>query len=290
MEKPSKQKQTLACLIIDDPLLRPRYGCLDYQKLLDEMKAHNFFTEIAFIPGNYQRSDPRTIRLFADNADRYSICVHGCNHTGNEFGGYDYHHLCRLSCTALARMEQHKRLTGLPYDRVIVFPQGRFSSVAMQAVKDTGYVAAFNSTIRAIDGKGPPAQEHQRPATKHYHDFPLFLRRYATDKSGFLADIAAGRPILIVDHHSAFRNGYRHLTDFIDWINSQGNIRWTSLSKVAEYYLEEPAATMPPMNFTDAQLPMDLPVALRRFLCEARDNYIERSNLLAKAYNMLRSP
>ena len=27
-------RETLACLIIDDPLLRPKYGCLDYEKLL----------------------------------------------------------------------------------------------------------------------------------------------------------------------------------------------------------------------------------------------------------------
>ena len=43
-----KPTVTLACLIIDDPLLRPKYGCLDYTKLLQEMKEHNFFTEIAF--------------------------------------------------------------------------------------------------------------------------------------------------------------------------------------------------------------------------------------------------
>ena len=79
--------QTLACLIIDDPLLRPKYGCIDYEKLLEQMKAHDFFTEIAFIPWNYKRSDPKTIRLFAENRDYYAICVHGCNHLGNEFGG-----------------------------------------------------------------------------------------------------------------------------------------------------------------------------------------------------------
>ncbi len=43
---------TLACLIIDDPLLIPRYGKLNFAKLLREMNEHNFFTEIAFIPWN----------------------------------------------------------------------------------------------------------------------------------------------------------------------------------------------------------------------------------------------
>ena len=115
--------ETLACLIIDDPLLRPKYGCLDYKRLLEVMKVHNFFTEIAFIPWNYKRSDARTVQLFADNTDYYAICVHGCNHIGNEFGGGNYQELNALSSTALWRMEQHKRLTGLVYDPIMVFPQ-----------------------------------------------------------------------------------------------------------------------------------------------------------------------
>ena len=58
-------RKTLACLIIDDPLLRPQYGCLNYKKLLEAMKAHNFFTEIAFIPWNYKRSNAKTVRLLS---------------------------------------------------------------------------------------------------------------------------------------------------------------------------------------------------------------------------------
>jgi len=49
----NNSRETLACLVIDDPLLKPRYGRLDYKNLLEEMKEHSFFTEIAFIPWNY---------------------------------------------------------------------------------------------------------------------------------------------------------------------------------------------------------------------------------------------
>lgn len=280
---------TLACLIIDDPLLKPKYGCLDYQKLLDEMKTHNFFTEIAFIPWNYERSDPKTVRLFADNSEYYAICVHGCNHSGNEFGGTDYQKLSSLSSAALWRMEQHKRLTGLPYDPVIVFPQGRFSSVAMKALKDQGYFAAFNSTIRATDTGDPPAIESQHPATTIYHNFPLFLRRYPKDKTHFVDDLALGRPIIVVEHHGAFRNGYKAVADLVDWINSLGNIRWTSLLNIAEHYLgKKTANTAHVVNSYPLHLWLNTKTVLRRFLSEARDNYVETSNLLNKAYKMVR--
>jgi len=281
---------TLACLILDDPLLRPRYGCLDYAKLLLEMKEHRFFTEIAFIPWNWRRSDPKTVRLLADNPDYYAICVHGCNHTGSEFGGGNYQTLSALSSSALWRMEQHKRLTGLPYDPVMVFPQGRFSSVAMQALKDQGYHAAFNSTLQSTDGDELSAIEYQRPATRIYHDFPLFLRRYPKNKSNFLQDIECGRPIIIVEHHGAFKNGYKTITDFIDWINGLGNIKWRSLCSITDTYYGNLKDI--PLNGKSNELAWSIwdqkRTALRRFACEFRDNYVEPSSLLTKAYIILR--
>jgi hypothetical protein len=279
----------LACLIIDDPLLRPRYGCLDYKRLLDEMKAHNFFTEIAFIPWNYKRSDARTVRLFTDNPDHFAICVHGCNHTENEFGGGNYQELCDLAATSLWRMEEHKRLAGLHYDPVMVFPQGHFSSTAMKALKDQGYYAAFNSTIRSVDGEEPPVTEYQKPATLVYHDFPLFLRRYPKDKSYFSRDLALGRPIVIVEHHGAFRNGYKSITELVDWINTLGNIRWTSLLNIAQHYLANTSVNnIQNIVPTPAHSHFNAKASFRRFLSEARDNYVETSVILTKLYKILR--
>ena len=288
-KSPGVLKETLACLIIDDPLLKPRYGCLDYAKLLQEMKEHRFFTEIAFIPWNYKRSNPKTVRLLADNADYYAICVHGCNHLGNEFGGVNYQELRSLSSTALWRMEQHKKISGLPYDPVIVFPQGRFSSVAMQALKDQGYFAAFNSNIRATDGEELPALEYLKPATTIYHDFPLFLRRYPKDKSHFIQDMASGRPIIIVEHHGVFKNGYKTMTDLVDWINSLGNIKWCSLLDIAEHYLGTKTASLEKsVNTFPSHLYFNSKVALRRYLSELRDNHVETNSLLTKMYKMMR--
>lgn len=287
--KSESPKETLACLIIDDPLLKPQYGCLNYKKLLEEMKAHNFFTEIAFIPWNYRRSNPETVRLLSENDDYYALCVHGCNHLGNEFGGGDYKELNKLAATALWRMEQHKRITGLPYDPVIVFPQGRYSSVAMKALKDQGYFAAFNSTLKATDREELPSAEYERPQTSAYHDFPLFLRRYPRDKSHFKQDFDSGRPIIVVEHHHAFRDGYGAITDLVDWINNLGNIRWTSLLSIAEHYLGYKA----PIDRQITKSPStpqasNAKVFLRRLLSEGRDNYIETNSSLAKLYKMVR--
>jgi hypothetical protein len=282
--------ETLACLIIDDPLLRPQYGCLNYNKLLQEMKEHRFFTEIAFIPWNYQRSDPKTVDLLANNPEYFGLCVHGCNHTFNEFGEADYRKLNTLSSAALWRMDEHKKLTGLAYDPVMVFPQGRFSSEAILALKDQGYQAAFNSTLRATDTGELSSTEYRQPATTLYHDFPLYLRRYPKNREGLLHDLASGRPIIIVEHHTAFKNGYKNMANFIDWVNGLGNIKWKSLSYIANYYygnkinvVSHERSNMPASSVWDEKK-----VALRRFACEFRDAYIEPSRLLTKVYKLLR--
>lgn len=288
--KAERTTELLACLIIDDPLLRPQYGCLNYKELLQEMKEHNFFTEIAFIPWNYRRGYPETVQLLVDNPDYFGICIHGCNHTFNEFGEGDYKKLSTLSSTALWRMEEHKRLTGLPYDPVMVFPQGRFSSEAMLALKDQGYLAAFNSTLRATDGNDLSSTEYQQPATTIYHDFPLFLRRYPENKAGFLQDLALGRPILIVEHPGAFKNGYDKLTNFIDWINGLGTIRWKSLSHIANYYYGNKINIRlhRQRNVLELSAWDETKVALRRIASELRDTYIEPNSLLSKAYKLIR--
>jgi len=190
---------------------------------------------------------------------------------------------------ALWRMEEHKRLTGLTYDPVMVFPQGLFSSEAMRALKDQGYRAAFNSTLRATDRDDLSSTEYQRPSTTFYHDFPLFLRRYPKDSAGFLQDLALGRPILIVEHHGAFRNGYKTMTNFIDWINGLGNIKWKPLSYIANYYYGNEINILSHGKSNALALSTwdEKKVALRRFASEFRDTYIEPNSLLSKAYKML---
>src|SRR5205823_6084804 len=50
--------ETSACLVIDDPLLKPTHGFVDFRELLSLMKRYKFSTNIAFIPWNWRRSAP----------------------------------------------------------------------------------------------------------------------------------------------------------------------------------------------------------------------------------------
>ena len=47
---------------------------------------------------------------------------------------------------ALERMNRHQRRTGVPYEPIMVFPQGIFSERAMSVLKRRNFVAAVNTT------------------------------------------------------------------------------------------------------------------------------------------------
>src|SRR5260370_18895331 len=66
-------QETNACLIVDDPLLTPRYGFLDFRELIALMSQQTFATTIAFIPWNSLRTNLPTITTFHENSATLSL-------------------------------------------------------------------------------------------------------------------------------------------------------------------------------------------------------------------------
>jgi hypothetical protein len=225
-----------ACLIIDDPLLKPRYGFVHYGELLSLMQRHKFSTNIAFIPWNWRRSDSRVARLFRENPEYYSISVHGCAHTRAEFGSDDSERLYGKARRALARMSQHESSTGIAHDRVMVFPQGVFSEAAMSVLKRTDLIAAVNNDTISSDKKprAVTVADVWDTAIMAYDNFALFTRRYP--RSGienFAFDCLLGKPIVIVVHHDSCRDHCAGLIAFIEQLNGLAcPLIWRSLGEL----------------------------------------------------------
>jgi len=227
---------TCACLVIDDPPLKPRYGFLDFTRLLDLMKTHGFSTSIAFIPWNWRRSTTGVTRLFRENPSRLSLSVHGCDHTGGEFGGGNRERLAWRARQALERMARHEARTGIPFDSVMVFPQGVFSREAMTVLKRSGFVAAVNTEVASSD---PPPHnvtvaDYWDVAVMSHGDFAVFTRRYPEQGvANFAFDVLLGKPCLVVVHHEDFREGGTPLVQFIDSLNAlNARLSWCSLGEV----------------------------------------------------------
>jgi len=225
--------QANACVVIDDPLLKPRHGFIDFGELLALMKRHNFSTNIAFIPWNWRRTDRRTARLFRENREYYSISIHGCDHTRAEFGSNDSHLLYSKSQQALKRMASHKRATGLDHEPVMVFPHGALSEAALSALRHTGFIAsAGNESIsKDVVPRAIRISDMWDTAVMCYSSFPIFTRRSPHEGIENVAfDVLLGKPALISIHHDFCRDKYKHLIAFVDSVNAlKTRMNWCSL-------------------------------------------------------------
>jgi len=223
-----------ACLIIDDPLLKKRYGFLEYRRLFDVMRRQRFSASVAFIPWNYRRSNREVAGLFASNPAQASLCVHGCDHTWGEFETTATDVLYGKSQLALERMKTHQRLFGVPFDDVMVFPQGLFSAEALKALKASDYLAAVDSEPRPLNlPRVLRLRDLLDVAVTVFADFPLFGRHYTTSLPDFALDLFLGKPALAVEHHGYFRNGYEGLRNFARQLNElDERLEWSSLATI----------------------------------------------------------
>lgn len=266
-----------ASIIIDDPLLRENYGFLNYRKLLGLMDRHDFVTTIAFIPWNYNRTERRIANLFRERPDRFSLCVHGCDHTKAEFGTTDINYLNKLVRLATARMMEHERKTGVPFDKVMIFPQGIFSNEALEALKKNNYLAAVNTETMPVEGRISS-------------EFPFFVRYTPEDFIHCNSD-----PAFIVLHHDYFKNGYERLTDFVDKLNGRAkNIEWDSLGNIIRHYISSEEIEIGP---TDVDLSgwkfhgykRNAKIFARRHASELRDNYLYKNEFLLNCVKKMKN-
>ena len=232
-----------ANLTIDDPWLREPYGFLDYKALLAEMDKHNFHSTIAFIPWNYDRSQPAVVSLIRNRPDRFSICIHGDNHDHKEFTDY---HSKPLSVQvadlrqALNRMDRFQALTGIRYDKVMVFPHSIAPRLTLEALKNFGYLATANSVNFPMDSTRPPGLAFAlRPITLLYGGFPS-ITRYSVAVP-LPDDVIAvneflDNPLFLYCHHEQFESGIGAFDDVADRVNKiQPATRWRGLGEIARH-------------------------------------------------------
>lgn len=216
---------TGATIIVDDPYLKRRYGFVNYEVLIQELVRTGGALTVAFIPYNYRRSEPETVELLRRHSNHFSIAVHGCDHTGGEFASLDPAWLEGTAACALERMKTHTRLTHMPFDNIMIFPQGKFSTQAMRALKICQYEAVVNTTPWSMDhGEiNLTVRDFLEVAVTRYEKLALFIRRYPRDIFDYAFDALFQKPILAVEHHGFFRNGCGPLTDLMRKISAIGS-------------------------------------------------------------------
>jgi hypothetical protein len=240
-------KASYANFTIDDIWLREPYGHVNYEQLLEQAQQHNFHVTAAFIPWNFDRSQPKLVSLFRSHSDRLSICIHGNNHVHQEFGPLATHPIERQRLDlelALARMNKFTEITGIPYDAVMVFPHSVAPEATFAALRQFGYLATANSLSVPSDAAAPEGADFAlRAATLRFADFPS-LRRYSVEAEIAPAQLAIdaflGNPMLFYAHESFFESGTDAFNRTADAVNAlEPTTQWRGLGDIARHlYLE----------------------------------------------------
>jgi hypothetical protein len=230
-----------ANLTIDDPWLREPYGYLHFASLLREMERVNFHTTLAFIPWNYDRSQPGVIPLFREHPDRFSNSIHGTNHDPSEVGdpGSALHREADI-VQGLARMEAFTRLTGIRYDPVMVFPHAIASDAETLAIlKKHNFLSTINQTNIPLSMSFPQnLLFFLHSVTLDYANFPSVNRAaaYVQTESDFAMEMFLGNPILLYGHHDLFQKGVDSFNRLAETINTlEPSVRWTTLGDVSRH-------------------------------------------------------
>lgn len=229
---------------IDDPSLREPYGLLNYGALLAEMERHNFHTTIAFIPWNYDRSEPAVVSLFRRYPGRFSVSIHGDNHDHKEFTDYRSKPLdgqVTALRQSLARMERFRALTGVPYDRVMIFPHSIAPRETFEALKSHDYLATVNSTDVPMGSLRPQDPLFaMRCVTLLFGGFPSMIRHSVEDPippSVVAVDAFLDNPFLFYGHHQFFRNGIGAFDNIADQVNRlEPHTLWRGLGEIVRHY------------------------------------------------------
>jgi hypothetical protein len=198
---------------IDDPALRGGRLGLDYARAAAAAAKHRFHLTIATIPSELGIADPAVVERLRQPESCISACFHGNSHSGYEFflsdnGRARYRSRSIVSQrrslrSATERGSAFARRTGLPLDRVMVFPNGIGHIGIFGPLQDAGFISTANFSDRYPLGADPPDAFDlgMRPAdlAEKWGGYPLLWRRGLSDRT-WLFDLFAGRPVLTFAH------------------------------------------------------------------------------------------
>ena len=135
-------------------------------------------------------------------------------------------------------MDKFQALTGIPYDKVFVFPHNIGSERILEQLKSYNFDATVNSLSVPMDRTRPASSLFTlRPVTLFFGDFPSIARYGAVmpKPASFIAiNEFLDNPIFFYGHQELFANGIGAFDRVADDVNRiEPDTRWRSLGEMA---------------------------------------------------------
>jgi hypothetical protein len=228
-----------ACFVFDDPNLHwPRYGFVDYQKLVIQAERENYHVSFATIPLDTWFTHRETAAIFRDHPSRLSLAIHGNNHTKRELAQvYTMKERVFLVRQAIKRIERLESRIGFAVSRVMVPPHGACSEEMLAALANHGFEAACIShgSLRAHNSNKAWTKNLGFLPSERIEGCPVIPR---WGLSGDLTNtilLAAflKQAIILRGHHQDLRDGIELLDNWARLINGLGNVAWSNLTDLS---------------------------------------------------------
>jgi hypothetical protein len=141
---------------------------------------------------------------------------------------------------SLARMDRFQALTGIPYDKVMIFPHSIAPEKTLAALKNENYLATINSSNVPMDAsRASDLSFDLRSATLNFGGFSS-IRRYSMEgslpQSVLAVNMFLENPLLFYAHQDFFSSGIDAFDSQADFVNRfQPDTRWRSLGEIVKH-------------------------------------------------------
>jgi hypothetical protein len=152
----------------------------------------------------------------------------------------------------LARMEMHKSLIGVPYDKVMIFPWGISPEQTLVLLKNHNFLATVNAQDVPLGATRPQDWDYgMYQANMNYGNFPTLTRRHPGTYQPFrpwiqpfIFDLFVDKPALFYSHaygRELFDTGIDAFNPIADQVNEVASgVKWRSLGYTIKHlYLEK---------------------------------------------------
>lgn len=236
-----------AAFVIDDPnLRRPTYGHINYLELVASSAEHGYHTSVAMVPLDGRAYHPGAVRLFRENPQYLSLCIHGNNHLRDELRAPRSPAEGHVpAAQAILRSLGFERRSGLTVDRVMVPPHERLGEAATAALFACGF-EGFASTrpypwldyAHDLSWLSRPADTGPLVGWRSAElvgDGLLALLRvdFRHPREELVIRAFLGQPIIMYGHDDLLRGGPGELERAVAEVGRLGDVRWQSLGEIA---------------------------------------------------------
>ncbi len=264
-----------ACLMFDDPNLHWwTYGHIDFRHLARHAQDYNYHVSLAMVPLDSWFIHRGVASFVRANPARLSLCMHGNDHAGAEFGvdrGLD--DLRRHLAQALKRIHSFERRSDVPVAKILVPPHGAFRASVAAPMLSLGYegVCVSRASLTSWNKEQKWNSRFGHSIAEFVDNLPVIPRQVMAPghEGSFRLAAFLGQPIIPHGHHQDCADALNLLAQTASSINGLGDVKWMDMTSISRSnFLTRREQDVLRVRLFSRQARLDVPEGVRALVVE----------------------